>query len=67
SRLHAVTAGSRTPTGRGGMTRIGSSYSIINTHSAGNGASDICIAMVTARIDRLVEYCLTHSPDSPEP
>ena len=49
------------------MTRIGSSYSIINTHSAGNGASDICIAMVTARIDRLVEYCLTHSPDSPEP
>ena len=49
------------------MTRIGSSYSIINTHAAGNGASDICIVMVTARIDRLVEYCLTHSPDSPEP
>ena len=49
------------------MTRIGSSYSIINTHAAGNGASDICFAMVTARFVRLVEYCLTHSPDSPEP
>lgn len=28
------------------------------------GASDICIAMATAHIDQLVEYCLTHSSDS---
>ena len=31
------------------------------------GASDICIAMATARIDQLVECCLAYSSELPEP